>query len=238
MCCLFPSVLFYSHRNLQWTDLYRSPQSIRTKEWKHSLSEGVFKSVERSVVSGVREWHLPPVPVQLHSDPLEFPLHSEGCRWGGQGFVFPIPQPYTPHSFCWVQIHKPFPADGLINHTHLPVLTPPLLHPSCVSLSWIPQSPAHNTTKTNLISLDYQEPAVSHHCSLTLVRSSDSERFRICCVWVQSHRSWRDREWDVSTDLHKGNRQTRWAPNDINWVSQKQHYSLRYTCERSTRTKG
>uniref|UniRef100_A0A0E9RMM3 Uncharacterized protein n=1 Tax=Anguilla anguilla TaxID=7936 RepID=A0A0E9RMM3_ANGAN len=27
---------------------------------------------------------------------------------------------------------------------------------------------------------------------------------------------------EVSTDLHKGNRQTQWAPNDINWVSLKQ----------------
>ena len=212
----------------------KSPD-IRTKEWKHSLSEGVFKSVERSVVSGVREWHLPPVPVQLHSDPLEFPLHSEGCRWGGQGCVFPMVQPLYPTLLLLGSDPHPFPSDGLFNHTHHPVLTPHFYIPAVSP--WAESLRAQHTTPPikslwiirNLLSLI----TVSH--SGQILRQWE---FGMCCVWVQSHRSWRDREWDVSTDLHKGNRQTRWAPNDINWVSQKQHYSLRYTCERSTRTKG
>uniref|UniRef100_A0A0E9PQ76 Uncharacterized protein n=1 Tax=Anguilla anguilla TaxID=7936 RepID=A0A0E9PQ76_ANGAN len=49
--CPQTTALFHSYRHLQWTDLQR----FRIEEWKHSLSEGVFKSVERSVGTGVRE---------------------------------------------------------------------------------------------------------------------------------------------------------------------------------------
>uniref|UniRef100_A0A0E9PY55 Uncharacterized protein n=1 Tax=Anguilla anguilla TaxID=7936 RepID=A0A0E9PY55_ANGAN len=49
--CPQTTALFHSYRHLQRTD----PQRTRTEEWKHTFSEGVFESVERSVVTGVRE---------------------------------------------------------------------------------------------------------------------------------------------------------------------------------------
>ncbi|KAG5847913.1 hypothetical protein ANANG_G00131260, partial [Anguilla anguilla] len=107
-------------------------------------------------------------------------VRTVGGEPGGPGFVLLTEPPYTPHCSCWSPVQSPFPADGIFSHTHRPgTLTPTSTSQQCLP-ELNPSEPSTHTSLSNLSGLS--GTCCLSSLSLTLVRSSDSERLG-CAVF-------------------------------------------------------
>lgn len=95
--------LLFGDRETHWNNSQRSIRAGVTEVWKHSLSECVYKGMHMSIIDRVEEWDAASIPVQQHSDPLEFLLQvnrSQHLIWQTLP-IFPLVVSYMPQALLW-----------------------------------------------------------------------------------------------------------------------------------------
>lgn len=104
--------LLFGNRESHWDDSESFIRTGVTEVWVHSLSERVHEGVHMSIVDRVEERDAASVPVQQHSDPLEFLLQVDRSKhliWQALS-IFPLVVTYMPQTLFWeefsVLIHR------------------------------------------------------------------------------------------------------------------------------------
>ena len=143
------------------------------------------------VIIRVREWQLSSVPVQLHSDPLEFLLHCEesGGLWWRTCSIFTIFIIHIPPSTHGGKVS--LPLERLCHHTHKPPCVLSNLHIPAVS-PWVKALRAQDTgilIKSLWVIRKLLSLITTSHTGQILRQ----DEIWVCSVGIQSHRSCRVR---------------------------------------------